>query len=142
MRNMSFSMTTTQVRARTKTVTRRFGWWSLKLGTKLWAVEKSQGLKKGEKVVRICQIEVVSVRKEKLQEIAEEDVAKEGIDTKGCCLCPPEKAIGVRFCINCNERLWDLIGEFEELWTQAFGSRGPKAWSSNPTVNRIEFKYL
>jgi hypothetical protein len=123
-------------------VTRRFGWWNLKPGDVLCAIEKGQGLKKGEHVKRICLIEVVSVRKEKLQDITEEDVAKEGIDTEGCCLCPPEKAIGVRFCINCNERLHDLIGEFEELWTQAFGSRGPKSWGSNPIVNRIEFKYL
>ena len=31
-RNMSFSMTTGPFRARTKTVTRRFGWWFLKPG--------------------------------------------------------------------------------------------------------------
>ena len=142
MRNMSFSLTMAQVRNKTKTVTRRFGWWSLKPGTRLWAVEKSQGLKKGEKIKRISQIEVVSVRAEKLQEITEADAIREGIDASGCCLCSPEKAIGVRFCINCNLRLWDFIGEFEELWTKAFGSRGPKAWESNPTVNRIEFKYL
>lgn len=139
MRNMSFSMTTEQVRNKTKTVTRRFGWWNLKPGTKLWAVEKSQGLKKGEKIKRISQIEVVSVRAEKLQEITEADAIREGIDTSGCCLCPPEKAIGVRFCVNCNLRLWDFIGEFRELWTKAFGT---KAWESNPTINRIEFKYL
>ena len=85
MRNMSFSMTTAQVRARTKTVTRRFGWWNLKPGTQLWAVEKSQGLKKGEKVVRICQIEVVSVCKEQVQNIAyrPDDLAKEGFPDMG-----------------------------------------------------------
>lgn len=69
MRNMSFSMTTEQVRNRTKTVTRRFGWWSLKPGTKLWAVEKAQGLKKGEKVKRICQIEIVGTWTEQAQDI-------------------------------------------------------------------------
>ena len=69
MRNMSFSMTTAQVQAKTKTVTRRFGWWNLKSGTQLWAVEKSQGLKKGEKVVRICPIEVVSVSKQLVGDI-------------------------------------------------------------------------
>jgi len=80
MRNMSFSMTTEQVRNKTKTVTRRFGWWDLKPGTKLWAVEKSQGLKKGEHVVRICQIEVVSVRKEQVQDVTgrPDEVKKEG----------------------------------------------------------------
>ena len=42
-RLMSFSMTTPQVRARTKTVTRRLGWRFLKPGVVLWAVEKAQG---------------------------------------------------------------------------------------------------
>ena len=45
-RNMSFAMTTEQIRARTKTVTRRFGWWFLKAGDQVWAVEKAMGLKK------------------------------------------------------------------------------------------------
>lgn len=78
MRNMSFSMTTEQVRNRTKTVTRRFGWWPLKPGDKLCAVEKGQGLKKGERVKRICQIEVVSVREEYLSEITYSDCILEG----------------------------------------------------------------
>jgi hypothetical protein len=73
-------MTTAQVHAKTKTVTRRFGWWDLKPGTKLWAVEKSQGLKKGEKVVRICQIEVVSVNVQQVQDVMcfPEDMELEG----------------------------------------------------------------
>ena len=44
MRNISFSMTTEQVRRREKTVTRRLGWSDLKPGTILQAVEKAQGL--------------------------------------------------------------------------------------------------
>ncbi len=66
MRLMSFSMTTPQIRDRSKTVTRRLGWKSLEAGTKLWAVEKCQGLKKGEKVKRICMIEVINVSRETL----------------------------------------------------------------------------
>lgn len=114
MRNMSFSMTTEQVRNKTKTVTRRFGWWSLKPGTKLWAVEKSQGLKKGEKVVRICKIEVVSVRREQVQDIVycPNDIAREGFPNMGpydfaTMLCRMRP--GAEFCHD---------------------------------VNRIEFKYL
>jgi hypothetical protein len=78
MRNMSFSMTTKQIRDRTKTVTRRFGWWFLKPGDYLCAVEKGQGLKKGEKIKRICKIEVVSVRREILWKMGQGDCAKEG----------------------------------------------------------------
>lgn len=66
MRLISFSMTTPQVRARTKTVTRRGGWRFLKAGDRLMAIEKGQGLKKGEKVVRLGVIEVVDVRRERL----------------------------------------------------------------------------
>lgn len=42
------------------------------------AVEKAQGLKKGEKVVRIRKIRVVSVRRERLDAITPEDVRAEG----------------------------------------------------------------
>jgi len=77
-RNMSFAMTTDQVKAQTKTVTRRFGWWFLKPGDILNAVEKSMGLQKGEKIKRLCQIRVVSVRKERLIDISQDDVVAEG----------------------------------------------------------------
>lgn len=63
MRNLSFALTTEQIRNRTKTVTRRKGtWWAtvLKPGTLLCAVEKSQWIKKGG-LVRLCVIRVVSV---------------------------------------------------------------------------------
>lgn len=66
MRNISFFLTTDQIRARTKTVTRRIGWESLKPGTLLRAIVKGQGLKAGECIVPICIIRVVSVRREYL----------------------------------------------------------------------------
>ena len=53
MRNMSFSMTTPQVRDQLKDVTRRNGWWWLAVGEYVQPVEKGMGLKLGEKVVRI-----------------------------------------------------------------------------------------
>lgn len=76
--NMSFAMTTAQVLDESKDVTRRFGWWKLKPGTQLWAVEKAMGLKKGEKVKRLKLIEVVSVRQEPLNMITADDVRREG----------------------------------------------------------------
>lgn len=66
MRHMSFQLTTAQMRARTKTVTRRLGWSDLQPGTVLQAVEKCQGLRKGERVQKIGVIRVVSVRRESL----------------------------------------------------------------------------
>lgn len=71
MRNISFSLTTPQVRAGTKDVTRRVGWVTLKPGTRLMACEKCQGLGKGGKIVKIREIEVLSVEREQLREILE-----------------------------------------------------------------------
>lgn len=77
-RNMSFALTTPQFKARTKTVTRRMGWWFLKPGAVLMGVEKSQGLKKDEKVKRLGLIEVVSVSSERIQEFYSADLVREG----------------------------------------------------------------
>lgn len=52
-RNISFALTTEQVRNRTKTVTRRLGWKDLKPGTLLQPVVKAQGIPKGGKVEKI-----------------------------------------------------------------------------------------
>lgn len=76
--NISFMLTTRQVRNKTKTVTRRLGWKKLKPGQILNACEKCQGIKAGERIVVICQIRVVSTRWEPLSAITQEDVALEG----------------------------------------------------------------
>lgn len=77
-RNMSFMLTQTQIRNQTKTVTRRIGWKFLKPGDILNACVKCQGLKKGEKIEKICQIRVVGVRREKLLRIDRNDCTLEG----------------------------------------------------------------
>jgi hypothetical protein len=76
--NISFSLTTPQVLNRTKFVTRRLGWEELQVGQRLVAIEKGQGLKKGEKVRRLCTIKVLEVRREPLNAITQEDVTLEG----------------------------------------------------------------
>lgn len=65
-RNISFALTTDQIRNRTKTVTRRLGWKNLKRGQILNACVKCMGLKPGEQIERLGQIRVVSVRQEPL----------------------------------------------------------------------------
>lgn len=77
-RNMSFAMTIDQFRARTKTVTRRFGWWFLKPGDEVCGVEKAMGLQKGEKIKPLGMIRIISVRPEPLNAITHDDVIKEG----------------------------------------------------------------
>ena len=77
-RLMSFMLTKEQIEVRTKTVTRRLGWWFLKPGDLVWACEKCMGLKKGEKVKRICFIRIVATRPEPLTAVTQEECAKEG----------------------------------------------------------------
>ena len=77
-RNMSFALTTKQFKERTKTVTRRFGWWFLKPGDIVQGVEKSMGLKKGEKIKKLGLIRVIDTKQEPLYFITPDDVKKEG----------------------------------------------------------------
>jgi hypothetical protein len=71
-RNISFALTKEQIRNRTKTVTRRLNWLTLKPGDILNACEKCQGIKPGESIVRICKIRVVSVRREPLRAMTDD----------------------------------------------------------------------
>ena len=77
-RNMSFSLTTEQIRLRQKDVTRRIGWWFLKPNDIVNAVEKSMGLRKGDRINHLCKIRILSTRKEPLNAITDDDVAREG----------------------------------------------------------------
>jgi hypothetical protein len=77
-RNMSFSLTTQQIRDRSKDVTRRLGWFFLSPGDRLNACVKCQGLRPGEKIERLALIEVVSVSREPLNHIDARDVHREG----------------------------------------------------------------
>jgi len=82
-RNISFALTTDQIRNQTKTVTRRKGWKFLKPGQTLNACVKCMGLKPGEKIERICQIRVVKVSFEYLSAMnhsayGDHEAAREG----------------------------------------------------------------
>lgn len=78
-RNMSFAMTTKQVKQQTKDITRRFSWLFLKPGDIVQPVEKSMGIKKGEQIKKIGgPIRIKSVRMEPLNKITQEDVTREG----------------------------------------------------------------
>lgn len=72
MRNMSYMLTTQQIRKRIKRVTRRLGWEFLKPGDLVCAVEKGMGLKKGETVKRLAVLRVKSVRREPLRRMIDE----------------------------------------------------------------------
>ena len=84
MRRMAFSHTSSQILDRSKTVTRRTGWRYLKPGDLIEAVEKSRGLKKGERVRTLGVLRVVNVRVEPLSRLvtdaryAEDELPREG----------------------------------------------------------------
>lgn len=78
MRNMSFFETQDQFRDKTKTITRRPSWWGLKPDDVVMGVEKAQGLGKGGKIVKMHPIRILSVCKEPLSSITQEDVIAEG----------------------------------------------------------------
>lgn len=78
-------MTTAQARAKTKTVTRRQGWWFLNPGDLVQQVVKGMGLKKGEKVQKIHVIRILSTRAEEIGAITKEDIVREGFPGWGWC---------------------------------------------------------
>lgn len=63
--------TTAQFRDRSKDVTRRVGWLNAKPGERVLGVEKGMGLKKGEAMVVLGEIELVSVRRERLDDLVD-----------------------------------------------------------------------
>ena len=77
-RLMSVALTEPQVRARTKTVTRRLGWLMLKPGDHLTLCPKVQGRLHGEPLERIVDVEVLSAGRERLDSITPEEVTAEG----------------------------------------------------------------
>lgn len=85
-RLMSFAHTVEQIRAGTKTVTRRLGWENLRPGERFWAVERLRGLKKGSHVKRLALLECVSNRREPIAAVLTASVAeisKEGFPAMG-----------------------------------------------------------
>lgn len=111
-RNMSFALTTEQVRNQIKTVTRRQGWANLNPGTLLQPVVKGMGLKKDEKVEKIGGlIRVLSVRCEHIFQITQAEVIREGFPDMG-------------------------NGEFVDMYCEANKTH----WSD--ICHRIEFEYI
>ncbi|MCG8150219.1 ASCH domain-containing protein [Pimelobacter simplex] len=75
---MSVTLTKDAVIERRKTETRRGGWTMLRPGDRLTLCEKVMGRKAGEPLVRIVDVEVVATRREPLNAITDDAVAREG----------------------------------------------------------------
>lgn len=111
MRLMSVALTEPAVRRREKTVTRRAGWKVIKPGDRVMLCRKVMGRRKGDPLVRIVPVEIVSTRWERLDEITEADVRLEGLGH----MTP---------------------GEFVEFFTASHKGVHPDS-----LVHRIEWKY-
>lgn len=120
-RNMSFMLTTDQVRRRDKDVTRRLGWWFLKAGDVVTACVQCQGLKKGERIQRICPIRIISVRVEPLDlfHVTDDEVQREGfsglspvsfiqffMDANRCRYAVPVNRIEFQYVCHRNSAKW------------------------------------
>lgn len=116
---MSFMLTKEQFRNRTKTVTRRLGWWNLKPGEIVMGVEKSQGLKNGEKIVQLGPIRIKSTRRERLNKMTSHPAlyGLNEVDLEGFHSSTPT--------------------EFVKLFCASH-----KGCTPATEVNRIEFEYL
>jgi hypothetical protein len=126
-RQMSVSLTEAAVVDRSKTVTRRLGWRFLRPGDRLTLCRKVMGRRRPdgtvEPLVRLADVEVVSVRRERLWDITDEDIAREGVPV-------------------------DLFDE----WRVDTGLPTPEAWvrwfayamgcRPDDEVTRIEWRYL
>ncbi len=77
-KHMSFSKTIEQMERRTKSETMRMGWEDLKRGDVLIAVEKAQGLQKGETVVKIVPIIIKSNTPTIVMDVSPENCINEG----------------------------------------------------------------
>lgn len=121
MRNMSFALTTQQVRNRQKTVTRRLGWKDLQPGTLLQPVVKGMGLKKGEKVEKIGRpIRVVNARREPLSAMTDDpDYGRQECEREGFPDLTPEQFV-----------------------TMFRGHNGSAVNAVKGIVTRIEFEYV
>jgi hypothetical protein len=111
-RLMSVAFTESAVVARTKTVTRRKGWLMVKPGDRLTLCRKVMGRKKGEPLVRVAEVEVISVRREPLFTVRQEGE----LDREGC-----------------GDMTW------EQFWWEYFR---PQGIHFTDDVTRIEWRYL
>lgn len=117
-RLMSVAYTEQAVVERRKTVTRRAGWSYLRPGDRITLCRKVMGRKADEPLVRICDVEVVSVRRERLSLMTE------------------HRAYGIAECDR--EGFPDLN---PETFIQRYFTDAQKI-SPDAEVTRVEWRYL
>jgi hypothetical protein len=121
MKNISFALTTQQIKDGKKTVTRRLGWLKLKPGDLLQPVKKCMGLKKGESMEPLRgPIRVISVRREPLRKLTD------------------NKVYG--FLETRREGFYNTVYEWPSVFVDFFCSTHKKC-TPDTLITRIEFEY-
>jgi hypothetical protein len=82
VRRISYGLTQDAFEDGTKDVTRRLGWLFLKAGDHLRAVDRVMGFKPGQKARELGIVEVISVRRERLDAITPDEVRREGFTAR------------------------------------------------------------
>lgn len=122
-RLISVALTEQAVIERRKTVTRRLGWRHAYPGMRLTLCRKVMGRKRAdgtvEPLVRLAEVEIVDVRRERLRDITDEDVVLEGLDNPAWTADP-----------------WGPAGCFVAFFTQHMRCQ------PDTEVTRIEWRYL
>ncbi len=128
MRLISFALTRDQFEKRSKTVTRRVGWNFARRGMILRCVDRVMGFKKGERPEVLGFVEIVSVRRERLDAIEKADVIREGFPD----WTPAEFVHFV--CGEFNAKPWTIVTrlEFRYLETVKLEIAPGMRWDSEP----------
>lgn len=141
MRNISFSLTTSQVRTSFETrvvikdVTRRLGWWNVQPGELLMGCEKCMGRRPGEPLVRLGVVRVLTAAPEQLGTLLLEPYGTTEARREGFChwtqfpFKNPEEQRRVR-----GKNLGAAFVEF-------FMAHAKRV-TPETEVNRISFEYL
>ena len=138
MRLMSFALTTPQIMQRTKTVTRRLGWRSLKPGSLLLAVDRCMGFQRGESPTPLAVLRVTGVRRERLYSI-EERVTSSLRLPRSQCRSAHDLAFSPRVLLD------DVQREgFDDMTPKQFVAMFCQHMGCTPEteVTRIEFQYV
>jgi len=78
-------------------------------------------------------LEITGVRIERLNQISNEDILREGIRSESCNICVHTGGSGCDHCLS-------LVKPFRELWDSINGKTPGKTWDDNPFVWVVEFK--
>lgn len=130
MRNMSYRLTKRQFLDGSKDITRRDGWAFLKAGEHYTGVEKSQGLKKGEKIVYLGQCICISNEPERVDEIIKRPIRSDQFPVTGRMRTEMEREgfpdMSAEEFVEwfCDERDLDRSDEIQRIRFEHYNSNG------------------